>query len=103
MITPRQAEILSYLTGLGPVGTWVHAKPEWLREDLEINNRQIFRQHVLGLRAQKLVAVRKAEGRHNYEYMVLRRLENGVEIGTRPAGRRRAWDWSNIYRERFYA
>jgi hypothetical protein len=94
VITPRSAELLSYLQGLGPVGQWVSPKAEWLRADLAINNRTILMRNVLPLRAKGIIETRRVVGRRQYEYRVLRRLESGIRVGALfgiPKGR--ASDW----------
>ena len=93
VITPRSAELLSYLQGLGPVGQWVSPKPEWLRVDLAFNNRTILMRNVSRLKAQGIIESRRIVGRQQYEYRVLRRLESGIRIGVlgRPMGRANGW------------
>jgi hypothetical protein len=94
VITPRAAELLSYLQGLGPVGRWVSPKPEWLRADLKINNRTVLMKNVSKLRAKGIIESRRIVGRQQYEYRVLRRLESGISIGVqsgRPMGRANGW------------
>jgi hypothetical protein len=95
VITPRCAELLSYLQGLGDVGQWVSPKPEWLRADLKINNRTVLMKNVSKLRAQGIIESRRIVGRQQYEYRVLRRLESGIGIGKklpgRPMGRANGW------------
>jgi hypothetical protein len=95
VITPRSAELLSYLQGLGPVGQWVSPKPEWLRADLGINNRTVLMKNVSKLKAKGIIESRRIVGRQQYEYRVLRRLESGIRIGIksrgRPMGRANGW------------
>jgi hypothetical protein len=100
MITPKTAELLSYLQGLGPVGQWVSPKPEWLRTDLGINNRNRLFLMINEMRKQGIIETRRPHGgRHRLEYKVLRRLEQGIEIGLklrkpspgRPMGRANGW------------
>jgi hypothetical protein len=93
VITPRSAELLSYLQGLGPVGQWVSPKAEWLRADLKINNRTVLMKNVSKLRAEGIIVSRRIVGRQQYEYRVLRRLESGIRIGVlgRPMGRANGW------------
>ena len=95
VITPRSAELLSYLQGLGPVGQWVSPKVEWLKADLAFNNRTILMRNVSRLKAQGIIESRRVEGTKQYEYRVLRRLESGISIGKklpgRPMGRANGW------------
>ena len=87
VITPRSAELLSYLQGLGPVGQWVSPKAEWLRADLGINDRTTLYRLVGVLKAGNIIESRRAFRVVTYEYRVLRRLENGIRIGFKPSGR----------------
>lgn len=88
MITPRTAELLSYLQGLAPVGQWVSPKPEWLRTDLGINNRVWLFRMIDELRSRGIIDTRRPHGgKHRMEYRVLRRLESGIKIGCKPVGR----------------
>jgi hypothetical protein len=100
MITPKTAELLSYLQGLGPVGGWVSPEAEWLRADLGINNRNRLFLMIDEMRKQGIIETRRPHGgRHRLEYKVLRRIEQGIEIGLkprkpssgRPMGRANGW------------
>ena len=87
VITPRSAELLSYLQGLGPVGQWVSPKVEWLRADLGINSRSDLHRLVNVLKAGNIIESRRDFRVVTYEYRVLRRLESGIRIGLKPSGR----------------
>lgn len=101
MITPRQAELLSYLTGLGTAGVWVIPDPAGLRADLGVTSRAW-----VCIRARALVKAGLIEKRRDGRataFRVIRRIEDGVRIGVKPSGRPKAWDWGNVYKERFHA
>lgn len=70
IITPRQAEVLSYLTGKGPVGTLVRAKRSEMCEDLGLSSSGIAH-YVTALVHCGLV---RREGQDTF--VVLRRVES---------------------------
>lgn len=78
-ITPRQAELLSYLTGRGPVGEWVSAPRREVMADLGMSSSAIA--HKLAALFQAKLIERDVWG----VYRVLRRLEDGgIAIATPP-------------------
>lgn len=100
MITPRQAELLSYLQGLAPVGEWVEPQAKHIRQDINCNTRVqlcLLRQALVekGTIEVKRIGY-KNEG---YAYRVIKRVEE-CEIGCKPSGRPREWDWDKVYRRK---
>ena len=70
-LTPREEELLSYLTGLGPVGQWVYGARAWIYADLGLGHRSRLAQLVAALVKKRLI---RAWGREHY--LVLRRVED---------------------------
>ena len=71
-LTPREEELLSYLTGLGPVGQWVYGARAWIYADLGLGHRSRLAQLVAALVRKRLI---RAWGREHY--LVLQRIEGG--------------------------
>jgi hypothetical protein len=93
MITPREAELLSYLQGCGPVGTWVFPEPRHMRDDLGFMSRYSIWRRVEGLRDCGAIETRKAAWNARlHEFRVLVRVER-LEIGYQPAGRAAVSHW----------
>lgn len=74
---PRQAELLSYLTGLAPVGDTIEVPLAWIVKDLGFNTRSAIRNLIADLishRAIRRIAVgaRASSG----VLVVLKRVEH---------------------------
>jgi hypothetical protein len=80
-LTAREEEILSYMTGLGPVGTVIDVHREMLYLDLGINHpnpntrRVVAHRHIASLIEGKWIRL-VASGWRKSAYIVLRRLED---------------------------
>jgi hypothetical protein len=57
MIGPRQAELLSYFTGLAPVGETLEVPLAWIVQDLRFNTRSAIRNLIADLISHR--AIRK--------------------------------------------
>lgn len=93
MITPREAELLSYLQGCGPVGEWVFPEPKHMRADLGFASRYSIWRRVDALRDYGAIETRKAEWNTRlHQFRVLIRVER-LEIGYQQAGRKSVRHW----------
>lgn len=75
-LSPRAEELLSYFTGLAPVGETFEVPMAWLSEDIGINNKTAYHQYLNQL--QTIGAVRRVAcgaQRSTGVLVVVRRLE----------------------------
>lgn len=79
MLSPRAEELLSYFTGLAPVGEPIEAPLAWPMADLRINTKQCFHKHLNTLIAGGYVRRLATGSRRSFGLLVvLRRLEGAA-------------------------
>jgi hypothetical protein len=74
---PRQAELLSYLTGLAPVGETIEIPLAWIVKDLRFNTRSAIRNLIADLISRRAIQ-RIAVGARSSSgvLVVLKRVEH---------------------------
>lgn len=75
----RDEILLSYLTGLGPVGTPVMCMAKWLRKDMQWDHQTYY------ISLRNLVRSGKIKCFHQGQYIVLKPLEVGRKVEAFPA------------------
>lgn len=94
MLSPRTEELLSYFTGLAPVGETFEVPLEWIRQDLGIYAKPCYHKYLNQLVSRGFIR-RFSAGRQGSPgvIVVLRRLES-VPVDDRWPVVAREWDWS---------